>query len=378
MAKRVLAFGAATAVVMLLAILPRAPLADAISPAGALPVQLTGPEFVALSTSLSEPDGYFRSDNLVSNEIGMQEVMPDLLRTAKPGRAYLGVGPEQNFTYIAALAPAIAFVVDIRRGNLQLHLMYKALFHLSRDRAEFVSRLFSMKRPPGLSNTATAHQIFDAYHEPSLRSEALFKENLAVLRSAYGGLQIPVTAADVASIEDIYRQFFDRGLAVQYEVMPGSPGGSRFPGYADMMTATDSSGIPRSYLATEENFLRVKTLQERNLIVPVVGNFAGPKTIRAIARYLKSHSAVVSAFYVSNVEQYLGREGVEDKFCGSASTLPMDESSTFIRSQRGGFGPGGFGRAPGRGGFGGGFGAGFRTQLVNMRDDLRACVSSQR
>ena len=61
----------------------------------------------------------------------------------------MGVGPEQNFTYIAVTRPAIAFIVDIRRGNLDLHLMYKALFELSADRADFVSRLFSRKRPAG-------------------------------------------------------------------------------------------------------------------------------------------------------------------------------------------------------------------------------------
>ena len=98
-------------------------------------------------TELSEADGFFRSDNLVSNELFMQRVIPDLTRIVKPGRVYLGVGPEQNFTYIAAIKPAMAFIIDVRRGNLQLHLMYKALFELSSDRADFVSRLFSLKRP---------------------------------------------------------------------------------------------------------------------------------------------------------------------------------------------------------------------------------------
>ena len=72
-------------------------------------------------------------------------------KTARPARVYLGVGPEQNFTYIAALKPAMVFIVDVRRGNLQLHLMYKALFELSADRADFVARLFSKERPAGLT-----------------------------------------------------------------------------------------------------------------------------------------------------------------------------------------------------------------------------------
>src|SRR6266850_6910567 len=129
----------------------------------ARPERLTDHEFWKASLDLSEPNGSFRSDNLLSNEIFFQYVIPDLVRTTKPGRAYMGVGPEQNFTYIVAVKPRIAFIVDIRRGNLDLHLMYKALFELSADRADFVSRLFSRKRPPGLRPSSTAAEIFSAY-----------------------------------------------------------------------------------------------------------------------------------------------------------------------------------------------------------------------
>ena len=339
-----------------------------------LPARLTAPELWRLSAALSEPDGFFRSDNLVSNEIAMQQVVPDLLKLANPARAYVGVGPEQNFTYIAALDPAMAFIIDIRRGNLHVHLMYRALFQLSVDRADFVSRLFSMTRPPGLTDRSTGQALFAAYADPSLRSEALYTRNAAAIRDLYvKTLRAPISEADLQGIEQVYRQFFDRGLDVQYEVTPGTGFGGRFPGYGELMTATDEEGVPRSFLASEANFARVKALEERNLVVPVVGDFAGPKAIRAVGRYLKARGTTVSAFYVSNVEQYLGREGLLDKFCENASTLPIDASSTFIRSQRGGFGP--FRGGPsGRGGFAGGF----LTQLFNMQADLRACSAAAR
>jgi len=86
------------------------------------PPRLSNQEFWKLVTDFSEPDGTFRSDNLLSNEEQFPSVMPRLVQVAKPGRAYLGVGPEQNFTYIAAIKPDLAFIVDIRRGNLDLHL----------------------------------------------------------------------------------------------------------------------------------------------------------------------------------------------------------------------------------------------------------------
>src|SRR5436190_15602720 len=127
-----------------------------------LPTQLTDQEFWKLSSEASEPDGTFRSDNLLSNESYFQFVIPPLNALAMPGRVYMGVGPEQNFTYIAALKPKMVFIVDIRRGNLELQLMYKALFELSKDRAEFVSRLFSRRQPAGISANSTVEEIFAA------------------------------------------------------------------------------------------------------------------------------------------------------------------------------------------------------------------------
>ena len=99
--------------------------------AESLPAQLTDQEFWKLSSDSSEPDGTFRSDNLLSNESYFQYVIPALNEIVKQGRVYMGVGPEQNFTYIAALKPKMVFIVDIRRENLELQLMYKALFEMS-------------------------------------------------------------------------------------------------------------------------------------------------------------------------------------------------------------------------------------------------------
>src|SRR6478672_7698813 len=112
-----------------------------------LPARLSDKDYWKLIDDISEPNGFFRSENLVSNEDTLQVVVPRLVTVAKPGGVYLGVGPDQNFTYIVALQPKMAFIVDIRRGNLQEHLMYKALFEMSADRAEFLSRLFSRPKP---------------------------------------------------------------------------------------------------------------------------------------------------------------------------------------------------------------------------------------
>jgi hypothetical protein len=305
-----------------------------------LPERFTDAEFWQLSHELSEPTGSFRSDNLLSNEVWFQHVIPDLTALTHSGGAYLGVGPEQNFTYIAALKPKIAFIVDIRRGNLNLHLMYKALFEQSTDRAEFVSRLFSRPRPDGLGETATATQLFDAYARTTSSTE-LYASNLASIRSHLTSTRrLPLSNDDLAGIGYVYRSFHWYGPAIQYRSNAGR-GWRTHATYSDLMTATDADGRSRSYLASEEAFRVVKDLHSRNMLVPVVGNFGGPKALRAVGEYLARHGLMVSAFYLSNVEQYLRQDGLWRDFCGNAASLPRDGTSQFIRSVRNG--PYGFG-----------------------------------
>src|SRR6185369_12158343 len=105
-----------------------------------------------LSTDFSEPSGDYPWDNWISNEDTVQQVIPILKQIVNPGGAYIGVGPEQNFTYISSLRPKVAFIVDIRRQNLLELFMYRALFELAADRADFVALLFSRTRPSGLND----------------------------------------------------------------------------------------------------------------------------------------------------------------------------------------------------------------------------------
>ena len=98
-----------------------------------------------------------------------------------------------------------------------------------------------------------------------------------------------------------------------------------------IQSLTDSSGVGRTYLASDDAFAYVKGLEARNLVVPVVGDFAGPEALRAIGDYLREHGAVVGAFYVSNVEMYLERNGTWATFCANAASLPIDAGSVFIR-----------------------------------------------
>ena len=325
-----------------------------------LPERLTDEAFWKLSQDLSEPDGSFRSDNLLSNEIWFQYTLSELVTKAGQGGVYVGVGPEQNFTYIASLRPKMVFITDIRRGNLWTHLMYKALFELSKDRAEFVSRLFTKPRPPGLTEASTAQQIFGAYETVETSAEDVYKKNaqdiIDLLTKTH---KIPLSDSDRAGIIDaVYYNFYWFGPRITYNSSTGGSGRGNMATYHDLMTTTDDLGAQRSFLASEESFRFLKGLEERNLVVPVVGNFAGPKALRAVGQYIRDHESTVTAFYLSNVEQYLSQEGLWRTFCGNVATMPLTERSTFIRSSQN------------RGGGGGGL----VNQLGGMQAETKSCA----
>jgi hypothetical protein len=290
-----------------------------------LPSRLSDQEFVKLITDSSEPNGYFRSDNLTSNELWFQHVIPDLVHRTRPGGVYLGVGPEQNYTYIAAVRPAMAIIFDIRRGNMLLQLMYKAIFELSNDRADFVSMLFSKPRPKGLGSNSSVDELFNAFSAIPT-SDALYDQNLkAIDKRLTDTHHLPLSPEDLSGIRYVFYAFYWNGYAVRPS-----------PTYAELMTEDDGAGNSRSYLASEESFMVLKKLETNNLLIPIVGDFGGPKAIRAVATYLKGHGATVSAFYLSNVEQYLYQDRKWGAFCKNVATLPLDQSSTFIRSSSGG------------------------------------------
>jgi hypothetical protein len=339
----------------------------AIRAEGPLPSQLSDAEFWRFVSDASEAGGGFLSENFVSNELGYPYVIPALMQRARTGGAYIGVGPEQNFSYVVAVHPRIAFIVDIRRQNMIEHLMYKAVFELSANRTDFVSLLFARKPASSVSRSATPEELFAAFvgvpEDTSLYQQSLDTIKDHLLKKH----RFMLSAEDESTLEHVYAEFAREGANIRYSVNTIPPGvpitiqdpaggiriirgtvppdtrqltgaavtqflGSQFPTYADVMKATDADGRTWSYLSTEASYQAIRELQQKNLIVPLVGDFAGPKAIRAVGQYLKEHDAVLSTFYVSNVEQYLTPLPKLQSFYGNVATLPLEPSSTFIRS----------------------------------------------
>jgi hypothetical protein len=297
-----------------------------------LPKEVSDRAFWKMVVDFSEPDGFFRSDNFISNETTFQEVIPELKKRVSPNGVYLGVGPDQNFTYITALRPRMAFIVDIRRQNMMQHLMYKAIIEMSDDRADFMSRLFSRPRPKGMTRSTTAADMFAAFGRTAA-SETMFEKNLEdILNRLIKRHGFALSADDRKSIEYVYRAFFAEGPGLRYSFPRQQIGARWFPTYAELMTTTDLEGVNHSYVATESNFRILREFQRNNLLVPIVGDFAGDKALQAVARYLHEQGATANYFYTSNVEQYLFQNDAYVRYYSNVSALPINGNSTFIRA----------------------------------------------
>jgi hypothetical protein len=288
--------------------------------------------FGMLVERLSEKAGYFGSDNLVSNELSYQHVLGKMARMNLTGGAYLGVGPDQNFTYIAQIKPRIAFMIDIRRDCLLQHLLFKSVFLMARNRVEFLSLLFGRPLPRDFKKwTNRSITELTDYVDRTPADDKLIERTRAEIRRKLATFGVPLSERDIETLDEIYRAFYQSGLEVRYTIRD-RPTGRFFPAYRELLLERDLDGKQRNYLAIEEDFQFLKGMQERDLIIPVTGDLSGPKAIHAIGEYLREINERVSAFYDSNVEFYLVRNGSFDRFVDNLRALPIDERSVLIRS----------------------------------------------
>lgn len=297
-----------------------------------LPAPQPRTSFAAQIASLSEAEGYFDTDNLISNEWSYLEVLPELEKRSVHGGVYIGVGPDQNFSYIAHVKPSIAFILDIRRDNLLLHLLFKALFAQSHTRIEYLALLFGRPIPADVNAWRTAPIEKMADYIDKSAAEPKFVDALrARLDRVVTGFGVPLTSKESATIDRFHRRFIASGLGLRFQSY-NRYGQDYYPMYRELLLATDGAGRQGNYLASEDAFQFVKSLQDRDRIIPVTGNLSGPSALVAIGRAIAEQKETLSAFYASNVEFYLARDGTYLRFVNNLGRVPHTNRSVIIRS----------------------------------------------
>ena len=301
----------------------------------AIEAQASRINIAQLSQKISEPGGYFGSDNLVSNELSYQHIIPKFNEIRVTGGVYVGVGPDQSFTYIAAIKPSKAFMIDIRRDCLLHHLLFKALFMMSRNRAEYLSLMFGKPVPTHLKdwNKRTLKELIE-YIDRTPSDAKLYEKHRTDIKQLITKFGFNLSDREHEAIQRIYQAFYQSGMEVRYVIRDRPmPSNRYFPSYRSILLETDLNNQQRNYLATEDSYQFLKKMQDQNLIIPVTGDLAGEHAVRAIGKYLQETGEKVSAFYVSNVEFYLWRQsGSFERFVQNLKSLPITDKSVIIRS----------------------------------------------
>ena len=311
-----------------------------IQPASGAPRQsavAAGPQtFAGLVASLSEPGGYFDTDNLISNERSYLHVIPALRQLAPQAAqtgVYVGVGPDQNFSYIAHLRPALAIIVDIRRDNMLLHLLFKALFAESATRVDYLAMLTGRAPPVRAEGkpSGTVDTILKQIDGAGRLDTAGLSALQSRLMTRITGFGVPLMDRDRATILAFHRRFVADGLMLRFNSAGRAPQYD-YPTHRDLLVEVDRQGVHRSFVATEEDFQFVKAMHAADRIVPIVGDIAGSEALKAVAKYLGDNGRQVTAFYTSNIEQYLFRNGAFASFITNLGRLPRQPRSLIIRS----------------------------------------------
>ena len=285
-----------------------------------------------LHKRLSEQAGYFDSDNLISNETSYLHALDVIRALDLQGGAYIGVGPDQNFSYIAESRPAIAFMIDIRRDAMLQHLIYRSLFLHSRNRMEFLAGLIGARINGDVTQWTgkPIEQIIAVLDTAARLPEEVLRVSDRMFADARA-TGIEMTPIDFPTMRRFHLEFFENGLDIRY-TSRGRPARLTYPTLRQLILETDRAGNRGSYLATEERWRIVQDLQKRNRIVFVTGDLAGPTALRAIGDYVREIGLQVNIFYTSNVEQYLFQYGSFDKFAANALRLPYAQNAVIIRS----------------------------------------------
>lgn len=287
-------------------------------------------ELGALIDQLSEDTGEFPSDNFISNETSYLHVAKTLTDDGLAGRVYIGVGPEQNLTYIALMQPAMAFIIDIRRQNMLQHLSFRAMLEEATTREDFLRNLTARPRPEGtkaLPPSAEIEDIIDAVDRSESSPEKL-EQNIKTTLSLMNRLGLKIHEGDPESVSRIHRAFASKGLDMTYS-MEGSR--RRYPTLRELLLARDPNGQQLNFASNPELYTRLRSLILANRVIPVVGDFLGDHALREVAKLANRRSLMLGVFYTSNVEQYLFPQDRYAQFINNVEHFAIDRQSLFLR-----------------------------------------------
>ncbi len=268
---------------------------------------MTLPHFDALireQLSLAPPSTDYALDCFVSSEVGYNEVLARCQPvSATPNGAYLGVGPDQNYTYIGALRPRLAVILDARLDNLLEHLVFKLAFSQARDPLDYLCLLFGRRRPAAPAAAADAKALVAQLHAQPLDEDQAASFSAFVLQAFRARWSQDSKA--LSRVKRLLGELVRRQLKVTSVSERCLANLDKIPDFEEVITATTPEGFNFHYLTDAERFGYVKALHGQDAIVPLLGNVVSPRGIAAARSVVEAAGLTLSAVYLSNLEEFL-------------------------------------------------------------------------
>lgn len=279
--------------------------------------------FAQIIRQLSAPESGPAADNLISNEDAFPRICGEIQERVPKEGVYLGVGPDQNLTYIAHCRPCIAFILDHRRRNLLLHLVHKALFALSADRVSYLARL-TARSPHSLKPDASADNLFAAFESLPM-DKARLKETIADVIKVLQPLDM-IQESEWPALATIQAKLAGPGMHARFLALP------IYPTFGSFIRATDRQGRPAHFLSSENLYNCVRDTEVGDRVLPFTGDFADSVAIPRLARWLHERRLMISLFYISDVEFFLLRAGRFNMYVDNLVKLPWSPNAHIART----------------------------------------------
>jgi hypothetical protein len=273
--------------------------------------------------NLSEPDAGKAADNFLTNEDSFARVAGDLERLATNGGVTIGVGPDQNFTFIAQTRPTLAFILDFRRRNALLHFVHKALFALSPDRASYLTNL-TARTPREWPSNPSANELVAALEGVAM-DRARLDTTIARVADFLRPLKL-VSDAEWPDIATVQAKLAGPGLNARFLALP------MYPTFSRLIRSLDHQNRPAHFLARDDWYQTVRNLQIGDRLIPLTGDFAGPQALPSLGDWLRDRGLKVAVCYVSDVEFFLLRSGRFAAYAANLARLPWDQDALMIRT----------------------------------------------
>ncbi len=270
------------------------------------------------------PTGPSSADNLMTNEDSIASIVDQISKEVPKGQVYLGVGPDQNYSLMAQVEPSYGFILDYRKKNQLLHLFQKALVEISADQQTYLENFWGRNFPElplGLNDLE--NRLKTIAHQPV--NESLLQSTKEKVRKTISKWNL-LNEQEFQEIATIQSRLAGPGPDARFLAL------KMYPTLGSLITMPSRSGQPSHWLGSEPSYACIRRLHVSSRILPIVGDWAATGSIRRLSGYLKSNQLQVGCIYMSDVEFFLLRGGLFQKYIEKLAELPLHPDSRIIRT----------------------------------------------